>query len=67
MERLRLALQGKKTYLVAALLVLSAILEWVSGGGGFVAMFEMVDKVLLALGLGTLRAGVTTEAIKNVG
>tara|TARA_R100001086_G_scaffold180400_1_gene100161 strand:- start:1406 stop:1591 length:186 start_codon:yes stop_codon:yes gene_type:complete len=61
MERIRIALQGYKTYMVAIIAVLTAILAWLTGEA---SLFEAIEAVLFATGLGTLRAGVATEAAK---
>lgn len=50
-------LEGKKTYIIAvvvALLNLAVAFEWVTP-----EYIEQINIVLVALGLGTLRAGVT--------
>lgn len=60
MESIRTLLQGKKTYLVAALLILTALLGFIDGA----SLADTIDQILIALGLGSLRAGVTTEAAK---
>lgn len=51
-------LQGYKTYIIAAIAVLSAILAYKTGQAD---LFETINAVLLALGLGTLRAGVKAD------
>jgi hypothetical protein len=48
-------LKGKKTYIVAAALVLTALSGFVTGD---VTLAQAVDQVLIGLGIGTLRAGV---------
>ena len=54
-EKLREALQGYKTYIIAVIAVFSAILAFTNGQASF---FEAVNAILLATGLGTLRSGV---------
>lgn len=61
-ETIRAYLQGKKTYLIAAIAVLSALLAFASGTAD---LFETVNTILIALGLGSLRSGVTTEVEKT--
>ena len=56
MEKILEALWGKKTYIVAvviAVLNLAVAFGWVSP-----AQLEQINYVLVALGLGALRAGV---------
>ena len=56
MEKILEALWGKKTYIVAvviAVLNLAVAFGWVSPD-----QLEQINYVLVALGLGTLRAGV---------
>lgn len=60
-ETIRAALQGKKTYIIAVLAIFSALLAFANGTA---SIFEVVNAILVATGLGTLRAGVTTEAGK---
>lgn len=48
-------LSGKKTYLVAAGLIIGAVTAWASGEASFI---EMVVAVLNGLGLSALRSGV---------
>ena len=50
-------LSGKKTYIVAALMVLIGIIEGVSGGG-WSGVWANLEIILNGLGLGALRAGV---------
>ncbi len=47
-------LQGKKTYILAALIVVQSALAFV---GGDVTLMEAVNQILMGLGLGTLRLG----------
>lgn len=58
MDAIRKALQGYKTYIIAAIAVFSALLAFTNGDA---SLFEAINAVLLALGLGTLRAGVKTD------
>ncbi len=51
-------LEGKKTYIVAALLVVKALLSWLSGDA---TVSEALDMILLGTGLGALRAGIGGE------
>lgn len=57
MEKIQLFLQGKKTYLVAAGLVISALVEFADTG----ALFALINSVGIALGLSTLRHGISTS------
>ena len=50
-------LQGKKTYIVAALMFIVGVVEGLTGGG-WSGVVENLYVLLNALGLGTLRAGV---------
>ena len=58
LDNLRSSLQGYKTYLIAAALIISALLGWLDGA----PWLETLDEILLALGLGTLRAGIARDA-----
>lgn len=58
-EKFRTFLEGKKTYLTAAIALLIAVLGFATGE---TSLIDTLDMVLIALGLGSLRAGVTTEA-----
>lgn len=58
METIRAALEGKKTYIVAAILIATAVLAWVNGEA---SLFESAEAILVALGLGFVRAGVKTD------
>lgn len=58
MEKVQTFLQGKKTYLVAAGLIVAALLQFADTG----AIFELVNHLGIALGLGTLRHGIATSA-----
>lgn len=61
-------LEGKKTYIIAAMILLSVLVE--KGLGVDVPGIEMGDDWLLlvmnALGLGTLRRGITTGLLKRI-
>ena len=48
-------LEGKKTYIVAALLVVKALLSWLSGDA---TVSEALDMILLGTWLGAFRAGI---------
>ncbi len=50
-------LSGKKTYIVAGLMVIVGIVEGLTGGG-WGGVMENALVILNGLGLGTLRAGV---------
>jgi len=54
-------LKGKKTYIIAGLMVAVSIIHLLSGDMGFVefATSEHLNTLLEGIGLGTLRAGVT--------
>lgn len=54
-------LQGKKTYIVAASVVVSAIFSFLTGA---VDLQTAIVTALQGVGLATLRAGVTSEASK---
>lgn len=57
MKNILLALQGKKTYLVAvviAVLNLAVAFGWISPEN-----LEQINLILVALGLGAIRAGVS--------
>lgn len=56
MEKIVDFIRGKRTYIVSTTLVLTAVLSYVDGQTG---MFEMVENILIALGLSSLRAGVS--------
>jgi hypothetical protein len=58
MNAIRTALQGNKTYITAAVLILTAVLSWINGDAN---AFQAVEAVLGGLGLGFLRAGVKTD------
>lgn len=53
-------LQGKKTYIIAGLMVLTSLVHLLIGDMGFVEFLssEQVKILLGGIGLGTLRAGV---------
>lgn len=48
-------LNGKKTYIVAAVIVVQAVGAFLTGD---IALGEALNQALTGLGLGTLRAGV---------
>ncbi|MEM6266187.1 MAG: hypothetical protein AAF707_01585 [Pseudomonadota bacterium] len=58
-EKFRTSFEGQKTYLTAMLALLIAVLGLATGE---TSLIDTLDMVLIALGLGSLRAGVTTEA-----
>ena len=60
MKDLQLMLSGKKTYIIAGLMILIALVNLVSGDITIVEFIESDDmRILLeGLGLGALRAGV---------
>ena len=60
-DTIREKLQGYKTYIVAAVAVLTAILAWLTGEAN---IFDTINAIMLATGLGTLRAGISSEAAK---
>lgn len=60
LETVRARLRGRKTYLVAAIAILSALLSWVNGDA---SLFDAVDTILLALGIGSLRAGMKGDLL----
>jgi hypothetical protein len=49
-------LKGKKTYLVAGILILQAILGYVDGS---LNQADFIRQIIEAFGLGALRAGIT--------
>lgn len=54
-------LQGKKTYIVSALMVLASLVQLVTGDLSITQFFSSPDLMFLlgGLGIGTLRAGVS--------
>ena len=64
MESFRTFLAGYKTYLTAAAGVLTALAAFAVGE---IDIVGLVTAVFAALGLASLRAGVTTEAKKVAG
>jgi hypothetical protein len=54
-------LKGKKTYIIAGLMVLTSLVHLLSGDMGFVEFVtgEHLNTLLEGVGLGTLRAGVS--------
>ncbi|MDH3257358.1 MAG: hypothetical protein OEM27_07055 [Nitrospinota bacterium] len=57
-------LKGKKTYIVAGLMVLTSLVHLLSGDMGFAELVtsEHFNTLLQGLGLGTLRAGVSKKS-----
>lgn len=53
-------LKGKKTYIVAALMLLAGIVEGLTGGG-WEGMLANAQVILNGLGLMTLRAGIKSK------
>ena len=53
-------LKGKKTYIVAGLMVLASLLHLITGDMGLAEFFtsEQLNVLLEGVGLGSLRAGV---------
>jgi hypothetical protein len=58
-EDLRTQLRGKKTYLLVAIAVLTALVGWADGQQ---SLFQAVQAVLVALGAGAARAGLAVTA-----
>jgi hypothetical protein len=60
MEGIKNALAGKKTYIVAGMIILLVVVEKVAGIDvpGYDAGPDWFGEVLAALGLSTLRAGI---------
>lgn len=56
-EAFRTFLGGYKTYIAAASLILIAILAWINGDA---SALDTAFRIAEALGLGGLRAGITT-------
>jgi hypothetical protein len=56
-------LKGKKTYLIAGLMAAASLVHLVSGDIGFVEFVtgEHLNTLLEGIGLGTLRAGVSSN------
>ncbi len=54
-------LKGKKTYIIAGLMVLTSLVHLLSGEMSFVEFFtgEHLNTLLEGIGLGTLRAGIS--------
>jgi hypothetical protein len=54
-------LKGKKTYIIASLMVAASLIHLLSGDMGFAefATSEHLNTLLEGVGLGTLRAGVS--------
>jgi hypothetical protein len=63
-EKIRLWLQGKKTYLVAIVAVLTALIAFANG---VLSILGLGEAILAALGLTTIRAAISKiiEAIKG--
>jgi len=61
MEKIKSSLSGKKTYIIAAITILAVVAEKFLGIDipGFDTTGDWMAIVLGALGLGTLRAGIT--------
>jgi len=61
MEQLNKLLDGKKTYIVSGLTIILVLLEKFGGVDvpGFTVGDDWFSVIIAALGLGTLRAGVT--------
>ena len=59
-------LQGKKTYLIAGLMVLVYMLHLITGDMSLAEFVtsEQVNTLLEGVGLGTLRAGVSKKPIR---
>lgn len=58
-------LQGKKTYIVAFLFAafnFAKIMGWITVSDEIISL---IDPVLIALGIGSLRAGIKTEVKKT--
>lgn len=52
-------LQGKKTYIVMSITILSSLLSYLNGD---ISINDCIQAVLTACGLGTIRAGVASNA-----
>lgn len=52
-------LRGKRTYIVAGVLIGTAILSLIDGE---TSIMQTVETILVGLGLGTLRAGVANDS-----
>lgn len=59
MNKIIVFLQGKKTYIVAAIIMLQAALAYLNGEVNGV---QALNQVLTGMGLGTLRAGLSKTA-----
>ncbi len=57
-------LKGKKTYIVAGLMVVVALIQTITGEMGIAQFFmsEHVTTLIEAAGLGTLRAGIAKNS-----
>ena len=49
-------LKGKKTYIVVMIIALQALVSYLDGS---ISVADAINQVLMATGLGTLRAGVS--------
>lgn len=61
MTKFRTALQGRKTYLLAAAAALSSLAAWADNS---LSTFDLIKALFFAAGMITVRAGITTEAAK---
>lgn len=55
LTKLKNGLEGKKTYIVAAAVVLTALGAFLNGD---LTLIQAVEQALVGMGIGTLRAGV---------
>lgn len=62
MEKIKLALQGYKTYFLMASAIIATIVAWSAGEMGLI---QAVQSIIAALGLMTVRAGVDTAVEKK--
>jgi hypothetical protein len=63
MDKIRLWLQGKKTYLTAAVGVIGAVLAWANGQ---IDLMALVAAVWAAVSMVCLKAGQETSATKAI-
>lgn len=56
-EKIRSVLSGKKTYIVMLMLILEGIVEYINDGD----IAKLINKILMALGGITLRAGINKK------
>lgn len=63
-EKIKVWLQGKKTYLVSAVAILTALIAFANGA---LSILGLGEAILAALGLSTIRAAISKvlEAIKK--